>query len=101
MPVHLGATITVMQEWLVPTTLKQLRGFLGLTGYRRFIKNYELISKPLTDLLRKNAFQWNKVAQSSFEQLKSTMASAPVLAFFSALHPVSYTHLTLPTNREV
>nr|GEU41725.1 putative mitochondrial protein [Tanacetum cinerariifolium] len=49
-----------MQEWPVPTTLKQLRGFLGFTGYyRRFIKGYASISQPSTLLLKKKAFKWN------------------------------------------
>ena len=66
----------------MPTDLKQLRGFLGLSGYyRKFIKNYGIISRPLTDLLKKNTvFLWTPTHQKSFDTLKTALTSAPVLA---------------------
>ncbi|GJY53988.1 retrotransposon-related protein [Tanacetum coccineum] len=73
--------IQAMAFWPIPTTRKQLRGFLGLTGYyRRFIKNYAIISQPLTKLLRKNGFHWSTEAEVAFNQLKHAMTNTPILA---------------------
>ncbi|GKD34118.1 hypothetical protein Tco_1249627 [Tanacetum coccineum] len=69
-----------MQDWPIPTTLKQLKGFLGLTVYyRRFIKGFASLNKPLTQLLKKNAFKWTSEAQLSFKALKRAMMEAPIL----------------------
>lgn len=55
-----ASKILTIQRWPVPTTVKDLRSFLGLAGYyRKFIRHYGIISKPLTNLLRKGTlFIW-------------------------------------------
>jgi len=74
--------INAVIQWPVPQTIKELRSFLGLAGYyRRFVKHFGLISRPLTALLRKGVvFIWTDQQQDAFIALKQALTSAPVLA---------------------
>ncbi|XP_038977863.1 uncharacterized protein LOC120108346 [Phoenix dactylifera] len=73
--------IEAMVDWPLPKNISALRGFLGLTGYyRRFVKNYGLIAKPLTAMLKKGEFEWTPESREAFDNLKRAMTQTLVLA---------------------
>ena len=75
------ANVELIVKLLSPTTVKGVRQFLGHAGfYRRFIKDFSKLSKPLCELLAKDAkFVWDERCQRSFEQLKQFLTIAPIV----------------------
>ena len=74
--------VKAIEDWPTPATKQELRSFLGVANfYRRFIRNYSLLAKPLTDIQGENRiFVWEKEQQRAFQQLKHALISAPTLA---------------------
>ncbi|KAL0381937.1 UNVERIFIED_CONTAM: Retrovirus-related Pol polyprotein from transposon [Sesamum latifolium] len=76
------AKVKAILEWEPPKNVSEVRSFLGLTGYyRRFVKDFSVVAKPLINLLKKNTpFNWNDRCAQSFVELKRRLTSAPILA---------------------
>ena len=74
--------IQTIENWKAPKTPTEIRQFLGLAGYyRRFIRNFSKIAKPLTSLTQKGvSFNWEDKQEEAFQQLKQALCSAPVLS---------------------
>jgi hypothetical protein len=69
-------------NWKPPTTVHQIRSFLGLVGYyRRFIPDFSRIVNPITELLKKGAkFDWGQKCEDAFHTMRQHLTTAPVLA---------------------
>ena len=75
------AKIEVISKLPSPKTVRDIRSFLGHAGfYRRFIKDFSTISRPLCNLLLKDAtFEWTEECQKSFQKIISLLTSAPIM----------------------
>ncbi|WVZ96210.1 LOW QUALITY PROTEIN: hypothetical protein U9M48_041877, partial [Paspalum notatum var. saurae] len=83
-----------MVNWPRPTSMTELRAFLGLTGYyRRFVQHYGHLAKPLTQILWLKQFAWSDTAEKAFINLKQAMVQTPVLAL-----PNFYLPFTIETD---
>ncbi|GJX20968.1 putative reverse transcriptase domain-containing protein [Tanacetum coccineum] len=81
--VHVDPTkVEAIKSLSAPKSPTEVRQFLGLAGYyRRFIKGFSLIVKPLTKLTQKNkTYEWGKEEEEVFQLLKDKLCSAPILA---------------------
>ena len=68
-------------EWVTATTVKEVRGFLGLEEYyRRFVPDFSKIAKPLTELTKKDEpYVWTEAREEAFQILKQRLVTTPVL----------------------
>jgi transposase InsO family protein len=91
------AKVAAISQWPVPTEQRHVRQFLGMANfYRKFIRGFSRVAKPLNDLLRtgsggyssskaagRAAVDWGPVQQAAFDQLKAALCSPPVLANYN------------------
>ncbi|GJF00732.1 polyprotein [Phanerochaete sordida] len=79
------AKVKAVTEWPTPKNLKDVRGFVGFANfYRRFIKDFSKICRPLHDLTKKDVpFNWGSAQADAFETLKRAFTTQPVLAMWN------------------
>lgn len=87
--------VETIATWKQPDSKRAVQSFLGFANfYRRFVRNYSSLVKPLTDLTRSNSeFLWTDEATHAFEALKSAILSGPIL-----LHPDPTKPFTVETD---
>jgi len=75
--------IRAIEEYPVPKTVKDIRAFLGLAGYyRRHVRNFAELAKPLTNLTKKNVpFEWTNEHWNAFDELKKSLSTEPLLIY--------------------
>jgi len=82
--------VEAVLDWKTPESLMEVQSFLGFANfYRRFIRNYSRVARPLTERTKKTE-KWsgNKEAEKAFQELKERFTMAPVLAHFNPKNPV-------------
>ena len=75
--------ISAVRDMVAPANTSQLRSFLGLCSYyRRFMRNFAILSSPLNKLIGTNStFIWTEVEEEAFQKLKQILIAAPMLNF--------------------
>ena len=73
--------VEAVEKWPTPKSVTEVRQFLGLAGYyRKFVKEFSKIAKPLTQLIKKGENFWTEECEAAFSELKHRLTAAPVLA---------------------
>jgi predicted aspartyl protease len=86
--------VAAVRDWTTPTNLREVRAFIGFANfYRRFIKDFASIARPLHDLTKKDTpWQWHSEQQKAFNELKRRFCEEPILKVYDP---------ELPTRVEV
>jgi hypothetical protein len=76
--------VSAVRDWPTPTTLRDVRAFIGFSNfYRRFIKDFSSIARPLHDLTKKDVpWQWHMEQQHAFNTLKEKFCQEPILKVY-------------------
>jgi predicted DNA-binding protein YlxM (UPF0122 family) len=88
--------VDTIRDWPNPTSFREVQVFLGFANfYRRFVRDYSKIARPLTSLLKGSVkgkkhgeFVWDKAQQEAFDQLKTAFTTAPILIHFDPEKPI-------------
>ncbi|KAF8757143.1 hypothetical protein RHS01_04181 [Rhizoctonia solani] len=81
--------IQAVQEWPVPTKVKEVQSFLGIANFlRQFVANFSHMARPLHNLVKKNTpWKWDTKEQEAFQGLKDAITNAPVLCHANPSKP--------------
>ena len=81
--------VQAITSWPTPSNLRDLRGFVGFANfYRRFIKDFSKLARPLHDLTKKDVpFTWSTAQQTAFDALKDAFVKDPILATWDPERP--------------
>ena len=78
------AKVEAVKKWPTPKSIREVRGFIGFANfYRRFIRGFSNVARPLHDLTGKGVtFQWGDKQHRAFEDLRTRFISAPILTLW-------------------
>ena len=81
--------VSTITNWQLPNSVKGVQSFLGFCNfYRRFIKDYGRVAKPLNELTRKDTvFRLTDEYKAAFQQLQELLTTAPLLSHYDPMLP--------------